>query len=185
MPVEIVTVNISGKRSPVDQKLLGHTASDDTPVGQRNRLEDRRQNCRHDVCRHTMQCINSRATGPSVVIIGDLPERQLDNRDLGSVMLRGKPRCSCAAAASANSHQVIVVGVAVLHLLPGFLVCVRPVSMARRVCELEAPYCTPNSLFVKMPYILRHYQSDRVTSGHMPRHGPSPPSCNTECCTKS
>ena len=55
-----------------------------------------------------------------MVIIGDLPERQLDDRDLGSVMLRGKPRRSCAAAASANSHQVIVIGVAVLHLSPGF-----------------------------------------------------------------
>jgi len=123
--VNIVRVKISKKRSPVHQKLLWHTASDDTPVGQRNRLEDRRQNCRHvshEVCRHTMQCIHSRATGPSMVVIGDLSERQLDNRDLGSVMLRGKPRCSCAAAASANSNQVIVVGV--LHLSPGFLVCV-------------------------------------------------------------
>ncbi len=131
MSVETMRVNISKERSPVDQKLLWHTASDDTPVGQRNRLEDRRHKCRrvsHEVCRHPMQCIHSRATGPSMVIIGDLSERQLDNRDLGSVMLRGEPRCSCAAAASANCHQVIIVGVAVLHFSPGFLVCV---SMAR------------------------------------------------------
>jgi len=127
MPAEAVSVNIAKKRSPVDQKLLWHTASDDTPIGQRNSLEDRRQNRWHvsrEVCRHFMQGIHSRATGSSMVIIGDLPKRQLDNRDLGSVMLCRKPRCSCAAAASANSHQVIVIGGAVLHLSVGFLVCV-------------------------------------------------------------